>query len=202
MRDPDDRRAVRAVSECGASALVLELPEDFDLSRTPRLAWRWRIERGLAIGGERTKKADDFAARVYVLFRFDSERASLLRRLQQRMARRFFGREVPGLTLNYVWSSSVPIGQHWPSPYHEDARIIVLESDSAEPSSGAWREAIVDLATDAARLFDPPPRLQPYALGLMTDSDNVCGHAIAWFSDFRLLGPGSGGPASARRVPR
>ncbi len=36
-------RALRAVSECAASALVLPL-EGFDLRKTPRLRWRWKLE--------------------------------------------------------------------------------------------------------------------------------------------------------------
>jgi len=189
--DPDGRPAYRAVSECAASALVLDLPDDFDLARTPRLSWRWRIERGLEIDQdrERSKTGDDFAARVYVLFRFDPERASLWQRMQNRVGQRLFGREMPGQALNYVWSSSTPTGRFWTSPHHEDTRLLAVESRSNAPSSRAWREVTVDLAVDATRLFSPPPRLQPYALGLMTDADDVCKNAIAWFSDFHLLGP-------------
>ena len=189
LPDPDHRPAYRAISRCGASAMLLPLPEDFDLARTPRLAWRWRIERGLSLERENSEETDDFAARVYVLFRFDPERASRWRRLQQRIGRRLFGAEAPGKTLSYVWSSQTPVGESWASPRQPDARLVALRSGSARPESQRWREEVVDLSIDPGRYFSPPPRFPPYAIGLMTDADDVCQEAAAWYSDFRLLGP-------------
>lgn len=203
--DPEGRPAFRAVSECGASALTVALPPDVDATRWPRLAWRWRVERGLDVAGEQTKAGDDFAARVYVMFRFDAERASTFERLQRGLGKRLFGVEMPGRTLNYVWTSRVPAGESWTSPYHEDARLVAVESSqrgeaatttaAAGPAS-RWRETIIDWSLDAKRLFSPPPGSQPYALGIMVDADNVCETAIAWFSDFRLLGPARAAPRS------
>ncbi|HEB91181.1 MAG TPA: DUF3047 domain-containing protein [Deltaproteobacteria bacterium] len=198
-RDPDGRPAYRAISRCGASAMLLPLPVDFDPLRTPRLAWRWRIERGLSIDDEKAGGTDDFAARVYVLYRFDPERASAWRRLQQRIGRRLFGAEAPGRTLSYVWSSRSPVGASWPSPRQpEAARLVVLETGSDRTAARAWREEIVDLQADAERFFSPSPRQPAYALGLMTDADDVCREAVAWYSDFRLLGPGSKPSGDAR----
>ena len=194
--DPSGHPAYRAISQCSASAMLLRLPEDFDLVRTPRLAWRWRIENGLENHNERTREGDDFAARVYVLFRFDADRASFWRRLQDQMGRRIFGVEIPGEALSYVWASRATPGDHWTSPDQEDARLLVLESASDKETSRPWREAIVDLAADAGRVFDPPPRLQPYAIGLMTDADDSCESATAWFSEFRLMGPKTALPAA------
>ena len=189
MADPNGRPAYRASSECGASAMLLRLPKDYDQAKTPRLAWRWRIERGLENDDEASARGDDFAARVYVLFRFDPSRASVWRRLQNRMGERFFEAEIPGEALTYVWSSQRVPGAHWTSPTQKDARVLVLESDSNEDASRVWREAIVDLGVDPKRVFESPPRLQAYAIGLMTDADDTCREAVAWFSDFRLLGP-------------
>lgn len=187
--DPSGRPAYRASSHCSASAMLLALPENFDPLKTPRLAWRWRIERGLDNEDERSEAGDDFAARVYVLFRFDPGRASLWRRLQNQMGRRIFNAEIPGEALSYVWASRQDPGAHWTSPNQKDARLLVLESASDQLGSQAWREAVVDLIGDAQRVFETPERRRPYAIGLMTDADNTCQKAVAWFSDFRLLGP-------------
>lgn len=192
---PEGRPAYRATSECGASALTVALPADLDAARWPRLAWRWRVERGLDVPDEKSKAGDDFAARVYVMFPFDPERASTFERLQRGLGRRLFGVEMPGLTLNYVWTSRVPVGEAWTSPYHADAVLAAVESSrrtrdtpASGPDSG-WRETIVDWAADAQRRFAAPPRSQPYALGIMVDADGTCESAVAWFADFRLLGP-------------
>jgi hypothetical protein len=174
--------------------MLLALPQDFTLAKTPRLAWRWRIERGLENDAEKSTEGDDFAARVYVLFRFDPSRASIWERLRNQMGERLFHAEIPGQALSYVWASQQAPGAHWTSPNQQDARLLVLESNSNQEATQDWREAIVDLVVDAKRVFETPPRLSPYAIGLMTDADNTCQRAIAWFSDFRLLGPQPGTP--------
>ncbi|MFK7896517.1 MAG: DUF3047 domain-containing protein [Myxococcota bacterium] len=187
--DPQGHPAFRAVSDCGASALLLQLPADFDLERTPRLAWRWRIEKGIEVKAEQTEDGDDFAARVYVLHGFDAERASPWQRMEHKMGRALFGAETPGETINYVWASQVPRGDSWTSPSRDEAKILALESNSWAGDAATWREAIVDLPRDSQKLFSPAPRKAPYAIGLMADADGICELAVAWFSDFRLLGP-------------
>ncbi len=189
--DPEGRPAFRATSECGASALLLQLPADFDLAKTPRLAWRWRIEKGIAVDAEdeQSKAGDDFAARVYVLHGFDAERANMWQRMEHKMGRTLFDAETPGETINYVWASQTAQGQSWTSPSRDEAKLLALESDSLAKMSSTWREAVVDLPRDAQKLFSPPPRKSPYAIGLMSDADGTCQRAVAWFSDFRLLGP-------------
>ncbi len=199
--DPDGHPAYRAISQCSASAMLLRLPMDFDLARTPRLAWRWRIEKGLENHDEQNEEGDDFAARVYVLFRFDAKGASLWRRLRNEMGERLFGAEIPGKALNFVWGSRVSRGETWISPVERDVRLLALESGSNNSASRPWREAVVDLAADAGRVFDPAPSSQPYAVGLMTDSDDTCKEATAWFSNFRLLGPELVAPTRTRAEP-
>jgi len=189
--DPAGRPAYRAVSDCAASAMRLALSSDLDLEATPRLAWRWRVERGLDHAEEKTKVGDDFAARVYVLYEFDAANAEMMARMQRSLGRRLFGIDLPGKTINYVWASRVPVGESWTSPHHDDAQLLAVATDSSAAGLGSseWREMVVDLRTDAQTLFEPPVDQRPYAFALMVDADDRCQSAVAWFSDFRLLGP-------------
>ena len=173
--------AVRAESRCSASALTYPL-EGLDLTRTPRLRWRWRVERGLSIAGERVKTGDDFAARVYVLFRFQPERASFFERARNRLGRALYGREIPGNVLNYVWTSAQEPGAAWRNPFASVSLMISLGRGPL-PS---WRDEDVDVAADYRAHFghDAPPVL---GLALMSDSDNSCQEAVAYFADFRFL---------------
>jgi hypothetical protein len=195
------RAAFRARSECSASGLVLSL-DDIDLRRTPRLAWRWKIERGLDIADERSKAGDDFAARVYVMFRFDKAAASLWERLRHRLARAIYGDEIPGRALNYVWASRAPPGSDWPNPYSAEAHMLVLRSGST--GAGEWQRELVDLLADHRRLLGEP-RTPALSLALMSDSDNTCARTTAYFADFRLLGAEDGAaptsPASPSPAP-
>ena len=179
----DERDAVRAESHCAASALVFQLAE-IDLEQTPVLRWEWKVERGFEVDDHRVKAGDDFAARVYVLFEFEPERSSTWERLRRRTARAVFGVDLPGNALNYVWSSREPAGATWDNPYTKRSKMI---SRGAGPW-GAWRQEEVDVLTDYRANFGEPPRLQ--AVALMTDSDDSCQKARAYFANVRFASRG------------
>ncbi len=179
--------SLRSKSACAASGFILSLDE-FDLSETPRLSWRWRIHRGLRIEDERTKPGDDFAARVYVIFAHDPRRASFLERAARRVAMLLYGRDLPGEVINYVWASRTPVGEQWLNPFSDAAHMIALRTHSDAPEAKSWHSEEVNLLADRATLLgEPLPSIE--AIAVMTDSDNSCTHASAEFADFRLLGP-------------
>ncbi len=175
--------SLHASSDCAASGLVLELGE-IDLIRTPRLRWRWRVTEAPAVDDEQTRDGDDFAARVYVTFRFDPDQASWLDRMRHQIGRRLFGTELPGRALTFVWSQSAPVGQSWPNPFEPNIR---MRAVTRGPIDG-WRTVEVDIASFWRESFGSPPP-PASGLALMTDSDQSCSRAQAWYADFRLLGP-------------
>ena len=176
-------RALRAVSECAASALVLPL-EGFDLRKTPRLRWRWKLEVALnARADERTKDGDDFAARVYVAFAFVPERAGLLERARHRLSVSLYRERLPGSAINYVWTRAEPLGAIWENPFAPTSKMVSLGRGTLND----WRDEEVDLLADYERLFRAAAPA-PLFLALMTDSDNTCQEARAFYADFRLLG--------------
>jgi hypothetical protein len=178
--DEDGRLVLVAESECSASGLVYPL-DDLDLARTPLLRWRWRVDEALTPANERSRSGDDFAARVYVSFVFEPERASLLERAARRLAAAVWGETMPGRALSYVWSSREPPGALWPNPYTEASQMIALASGGA----AGWREAEVDLAADYRRAFGHVAPA-PVFLALMTDTDDRCARARARYADFRF----------------
>jgi hypothetical protein len=173
--------AVRAESHCAASGLVLPL-DGIDLDRTPLLSWRWRVDRGLDISDEKAKAGDDFAARVYLMFRLDSTRASALLRLRHRIAKLLYGEEVPGSALNFVWASRLAPGTVWNNPFEPNAKMIALTRGEL----ASWRSETVDISARYAELFGvPAPPLM--ALAIMSDSDNSCQGTQARFGAFKFL---------------
>lgn len=172
--------ALRARARCSASGLVHAAP-GLELSKTPWLHWRWRVDRDLPERDPRTKAGDDYAARVYVAFRFEPERASGYERVKRAALRLIYGEELPGSALNYVWSASEPVGSTWQSPYAERSRVLSLGAGPA----GAWRAARVDLRADYRRVFDAEPPPVEF-VALMSDADDGCGETLAWFADLRF----------------
>ena len=173
----------RAESNCGASGLVLRL-DAIHIDQTPLLSWRWRVDRGLDLLEEQTKAEDDFAARVYIMFELDKERASTFQRLRHRLAKLIYGETIPGSALNFVWTSRLPAGTVWNNPFESSAKMIAL----AQGANQGWRTETVDVVARYRELFRSPV---PPALGLavMSDSDNSCQRTEARFADFKFLNP-------------
>jgi hypothetical protein len=174
------RPVLHAESACSASGLLLPLA-DVDLDATPRLRWRWRVDEAVAPADERSRAGDDFAARVYVSFVFESEQATLWERARQRMAAAMHGDALPGSSLSYVWAASEPEGARWPNPFTDAAQMVVATSGPPGP----WTHVEVDLLADYTRAFGRPAPA-PLFLAVMTDSDNGCSRARAAYADFEL----------------
>ena len=179
----EDPGWLRAESDCAASARMIPLA-NVDLAKTPVLHWRWRVDRALAIRAERTKPGDDFAARVYVMFRFEPDKASFLQRLRHRVGSAAYDVEAPGTALSLVWSSREPEGAHWKSPYGDESAMLVV-AGGTKRETGTWYRESLNIASAYRASFatDPPPLL---ALAVMTDADNSCGKATAGFADFHF----------------
>ncbi len=170
----------RAESNCGASGLVLPL-DAIHIEQTPLLSWRWRVDRGLDLLDEQTKAQDDFAARVYIMFELDPDRASTLQKLRHRLAKLIYGETIPGSALNFVWTSRLPVGTVWDNPFVASAKMIAL----AQGASAGWRTETVDVAARYRELFDAPiPPL--LGLAIMSDSDNSCQSTQARFAAFKF----------------
>lgn len=151
--------ALHAVSSASASGLYREIR--VELGRTPVLNWSWKVDHALAGADERSRAGDDYPARIYVVFSgglaFWRTRA-----------------------INYVWSSSQPLGSHWPNAYTGNARMIAVESGEAR--AGSWLMERRDVLADYRQLFgEEPGRVD--AVAIMTDTDNTGAAASAWYGD-------------------
>lgn len=152
------RRALAAVSEASASGLYRELR--VDLRQTPYLNWSWRIERMLGHHDERSRKGDDYPARVYVVF---SAGAAFWR----------------ARAINYVWSAQ-PLNTVWPNAYDADVRMVAAHSGPRDV--GKWVPEKRNVLADYRRLFGEEPSAVD-AVAIMTDTDNTGETVRAWYGD-------------------
>ncbi len=172
----------RARAAAGTAGFALEA----DPARTPVLAWKWKVDRVISAADLRTKKGDDFAARVYATFDVPAEGLGLATRAKIRLARILHGVQIPTAALCYVWDNRHPEGTIAPSAYTERVRVVVARSGGA--SVGEWVAESRDLEADFRAAFPewrgPVPRLTGIAAG--NDTDQTGETATAWFGDFRL----------------
>ena len=158
----DGRSCLRATSQNSASVLLT--PVRFNPETYKWFSWEWRVDQLVAKEALDRKSGSDAAARVYVYF------------------------QSPGLpwqkrSLDYVWSASLPVGAILNSAFSPTSKMIVVESGTA--SLGQWRKVERNLEDDYERCFDQhlPDVI---AIGIMTDTDNTGGKALAYFDELRV----------------
>jgi hypothetical protein len=135
-------------------------------------------------GNPKEKAGDDYPIRVYVMFQYDSARASLGERLIYNATKVIYGKYPPHSTLNYVWTGTKVPERFVVSPYTDKACMVVLER--GKEKAGQWVEESVNVLEDYRQAFGKEP---PAAVGLavMSDSDNTKTNAEAYL-DFIEVG--------------
>jgi hypothetical protein len=181
----DGTVVLRARSEAAASGLQRRM--DVDLSRWPRLQWRWRVDKAVEGESLSSKAGDDYAARVYVYFAFQPEKAGFWERQMHALGKLRYGQPPPGSAITYIWSASTARGTVAPSPYTDKLKMLVLRGRSDRPKR--WFRETRDVAVDYRRLFGaaPPPVI---GVALMCDTDDTGSRAEAAFGDIFWLSGG------------
>ena len=172
------------MAEAQASSSGLLKLVDVDPGSFPLLRWSWWVRGPIQAGDLTKKEGDDFAARIFVNFRFDPSGAGLLTRLRHSLAGKRFGGEAPGRSLVYVWGNRAPIGAVAPSAYTDEAVQFVIRS--GEVGAGQWWTEERDLLRDFREAFGKaPPSI--VSIAVMTDADDTGGEALACYGDILLL---------------
>jgi len=172
----DGKNVLRAHSNNSASALVHK--KRFNVFENPVLQFRWRVENVFEKGDARKKSGDDFPARVYVLFEYDSSKAGFGTRMQYRAARILYGEYPPHSTLNYVWESRKTEDLILTSAYTSRAKLFILRS--GDEHTGHWFNEERNILDDYRKAFgeDPP---ETATLAIMSDADDTGEEAVSFF---------------------
>lgn len=148
-----------AKSMRSASALYKKIKINID--DTPYLNWSWRIDQALQELTEKEKSGDDYAARIYVVFKTGYTPLS-------------------AKALNYIWSSNDNPDTHWPNAYTDKAIMIPLRS--RQDKTGTWIHEKINIKQDLLKYFDKAPKYID-GIAIMTDTDNSKGTARASYGD-------------------
>ena len=170
--------AVNATSQASSSGLTKEVL--IDPKEYPIIQWRWKVSNVLKAGDVAKKEGDDYPARIYVTFQYDSQQVGLLGKAKYEAAKLIYGRYPPLGAINYIWESRAPVGTTVPNPYTDQVHMIVVESGPAKLN--AWITEERNVYEDYKRAFgEEPPMISGVAI--MTDTDNTGESAEAYYGD-------------------
>ena len=173
-----DTVVVKAVSERSASGLAREMT--IDPKEYPIVEWRWKVENILKKGDVNRKEGDDYSARFYIMFEYDSNKVGIFEQIKYEAARLFYGQYPPIATINYIWANHAPVGTIVPNPYTDRAQMIVTQS-----GTGMIRQWVTEernILDDYRRAFGEEPS-KISGVAIMTDTDNTQESVIAYFGD-------------------
>jgi hypothetical protein len=159
----EGRSCLRAVSQDSASILLS--PLQFDPEEHEWISWDWRVEQFVEGEALERKNGSDASARVYVYFQT-------------------MGLPWQKRSLDYVWSKTLPRDTLMDSAFAPASKILVLESGT--DAAGQWRTEERNLERDFERAFGKQDLPEVIGIGIMTDTDNSKGTAVAYFDNLRV----------------
>ena len=171
-------------SQANRSMALLGRKVDVDLTITPVLCWRWRVEDVLKKADMTRRQGDDYAARVYIAFTLPREALSFTDKAALSIARTFWGDRVPDAALNYVWDNRHPIDTRMSNAYTDRAQMIVRRTGQADV--GRWVTERIDVRADVIRAFGSE-KARPMLVAVASDTDNTGEKVRAGFADLHFV---------------
>ena len=181
----EDRFVVKAVSEASSSGLTREM--SVDPREYPIVQWQWKVANVLKKGDVSRKEGDDYPARVYITFEYDSSKVSFFKKVQYETIKFIYGRYPPLGAINYIWESKAPVGTLVPNPYTDQVMMFVVQSGPDKLNT--WVTEQRNVYDDYKKAFgQEPPMISGVAI--MTDTDNTGESATAYYGDISFLKAG------------
>ena len=176
--DDENIKVIKAQSNESASGLTRKI--SFNPKEYPYLSWRWKVNKAIPGTDVTSKSGDDYAARIYVMFKYNLE--DLSEDEQSRISwYKFFNGKLPPLaTLNYIWANKMPLGRIVSSPYTERVKMVILKNKSSELQQ--WHVEERNIYEDYKKAFGEEPK-DVISIAIMTDTDNTEAMAESYFGD-------------------
>ena len=172
---------LEAIADAAAGALTYRFEGDAQVNRV--LRFKWRPGNLIASSDPKSKAGDDYAARVYITFASDPQRASFKEKTENAIANAIYGEVPPHAALSYVFTHKAKLGDVITSPFTTRVKKIVVDADPE--SVGKWKSFTRDIYDDYKRAFgEEPTRIS--GIAIMVDTDNTSEKASARFGDITL----------------
>lgn len=168
------------VARSNKSASGIRYVKEFNVYEYPIVRWRWKVDNVFVKGNVEEKSGDDYPLRVYVMFKYDPDKASFGERVKYGLAKMLYGEYPPKSSLNYIWANRPHEKRIYPSLYTDKAQLVILQAGEGE--AGKWVDEQVDIIDDYQQAFGvQPPEIA--SLAIMNDSDNT-GESARSYMDF------------------
>jgi len=166
---------LKAESESSASGIIFN--KSFNVFDYPGIRWRWKISNVYQKGNVEEKSGDDCPARVYIIFRYDPDKASLEERIKYGLLKTVYGDDAPYRSLVYVWASRKHNEDMITSPYSSKTKLFVLRT--GDENAGRWLEEEVNIVKDYRKAFGKEPPAVA-GIAIMNDSDNTGERSVSY----------------------
>ena len=167
-----------AVSDNSASGIIYT--KTFNIYKTPIIKWRWKVSNIYLAGDEKKKSGDDYPLRIYIVFKYDPQKAGIFEKAQYNAVKLIYGEYPPHSSLNYIWANKKYPERILPNTYTAKAQMILLQKGPER--AGQWIEECVNALTDYRKAFGTDPPLEA-GIAIMADADNT-GEKAKGFIDY------------------
>lgn len=182
IADQEGTTCLKARSAGSSSAMVCN--REFNVYRYPVMRWKWKVSNVYAKGDIGNRRGNDSPARLYVMFKYNPEKAGFFTKLKYSIAKKIYGRYPPRYALCYVWANRRHRQRIITSPGFGDIKYVLLEAGNGEV--GKWRAEEVNVLQDFKEAFGKtPPAIAD--ISFMDDSDDTGGHSTAWLASLEVM---------------
>ncbi len=168
------------VAKSDDSASGIKFKKQYNIYDYPVLTFKWKINNIYKKGDATTKKGDDYPIRIYVMFKYNPDKASFFQSVKYSTAKTLYGKYPPHSTINYIWSNKIDKNRIVTSPYTDQAKMIAV--NSGKKNINTWQTHRLNVLEDYKKAFgkNPPDTV---SIAIMTDSDNTHETSVS-FVDF------------------
>lgn len=164
-------------AESNASASAVLYKTEFNIYQYSRMRWRWKVETIYKKGNAKTKTGDDYPLRIYIVFKYDPEKAGFMEKLKYNAAKLIYGEYPPHSSLNYIWANREYEERIITNAYAEKAKMVLLQK--GDVNVGKWLIHDVNVIEDYEEAFgEKPPPIA--SIAIMNDSDNTGEKSISY----------------------
>ena len=171
-------KVVKAESNESASGLTKIV--QFNPKEYPYLSWRWKVNKAISGTDVTSKSGDDYAARIYVMFKYDVKDLPEDEQSRVNWYKFFNGKLPPLATINYIWGNKMELGRIVSSPYTERVKMVILKNKKSLLQK--WHTEERNIYEDYKKAFGEEPK-DVISIAIMTDTDNTNSMAESYFGD-------------------